>query len=583
MKKSKTYTFIVIALINIQLTQAQDDIHFTQFNWIKTYLNPAMAGQIENGNMHFAILFRDQSFTVTPNEYQTLMGQMQTRFDLTSDLQLGLSALLSSDRAGDGNLRSDQLGMSAAMRFNLSGGKQIISIGIQPMWIQRQYGDIGAFVLEEELQQGINTEVISNENYGYIDFNCGIAHEWNIDNTSQLVSGLSIQHLNNKHENSANVIDKYPLRLNVFSQYRKNINSHFSLIPRIHYQRSAVFQSIQFQTLARYKTDSRSPYVFNMGLGWRYKDALQFIIGIEYKSWNLSLAYDNNTSGLRAASGNISALEIGISYAYFRKKKSKEPEEKIPIVPEIITPVPVDLTLDLPEDFPQTEIKLTIIEKDSIVSDTLITSWPLKIKANPYHSTEFIIDLPQYFPDTIILKPKEQIPGIEINRSFEFKKRKVEIVPPVKEKETPEKEIEELKEEIIYKEKVFILENIYYDFDDDKILEESEEELTDLLNLLNRYPDLVIELSSHTDVRGSDDYNIDLSNRRAKSAAQWLFARGVDPKRVIPKGYGETRLINHCEEGVPCSDDLHRKNRRTEFKIIAGPKSVRYRINTKTN
>lgn len=562
--------------------KAQDDIHFTQFNWVNTHLNPALAGQIEKGNMDFAVLYRDQSFTVTPNEYRTLIAQVQSKYNISTYGSLGLSGLLSSDRAGDGQLRSDQLGLGSAYKFMIPGTSHILSAGLQGMWIQRRYGDTGAFILEEELQQGTTTESLSNDNYGYLDMNAGIGHEWFINDNSNLLTGIGIHHFNNSlPANSETVIDKYPLRFNFFSQYKRMLNAQLTLIPRIHYQRSSVFTTLQIQTLIRYTSSKRSPYTFSMGAGWRVKDAVQLLLGVQYKSWYIGLAYDNNTSELRAASGNISALELGIRYSYFRKDKTEEPEDIPPVIPESIKPVPIKVIIDKPDDIPNKDIKISISERDSIVTDTLVKDWPFNMDVDPESPTEIVIKVPSFIPDTISIIPGELKPGMGIKHLIDPRKI-VEEVPEEKKEEIIEEKSEEIIEEIIYREEPIILENIYYDFDDDTILEESEEEMTHLLKLLNRHPDMIIELSSHTDVRGNDDYNIDLSQRRADSATQWLFMRGIDRDRIVSRGYGETRLINHCENDVPCSEDLHRKNRRTEFKIIAGPTSVRYRISRKT-
>jgi len=118
------------------------------------------------------------------------------------------------------------------------------------------------------------------------------------------------------------------------------------------------------------------------------------------------------------------------------------------------------------------------------------------------------------------------------------------------------------------------LNNIYYDYNKDNILADAEQDLQIILDLLKKYPDMKIELSSHTDSRGKDDYNEKLSQRRAESAKRWLTERGVTSDRIVPKGYGETVLLNACANGVECSDDEHRFNRRTEFKIIAGPTEI---------
>jgi peptidoglycan-associated lipoprotein len=121
------------------------------------------------------------------------------------------------------------------------------------------------------------------------------------------------------------------------------------------------------------------------------------------------------------------------------------------------------------------------------------------------------------------------------------------------------------------------LNNIYYDFDDDKILLDAEKDLEAIMGLMDAYPTMVIELSSHTDAQGNDSYNERLSQRRAQSAVDWLISAGIDPDRMEAVGYGENQILNKCTNGVRCTDDEHRFNRRTEFKIIAGPTSIEIR------
>jgi len=94
---------------------------------------------------------------------------------------------------------------------------------------------------------------------------------------------------------------------------------------------------------------------------------------------------------------------------------------------------------------------------------------------------------------------------------------------------------------------------------------------------MTQYPDMVIELSSHTDSRGPDPYNEDLSQRRANSAKQYLELQGVDANRIRAVGYGEKRILNKCANGVDCNEDEHRLNRRTEFTIIEGPQTIEIR------
>ncbi len=118
------------------------------------------------------------------------------------------------------------------------------------------------------------------------------------------------------------------------------------------------------------------------------------------------------------------------------------------------------------------------------------------------------------------------------------------------------------------------LNNIYYDFNDDKILPDAEDDLDKIMDLMNEYPEMVIELSSHTDVRGTTKYNQKLSQRRAESAKRYLTENGISAQRIKAVGYGESMILNRCKEGVDCTDEEHRFNRRTEFKIIKGPKEI---------
>jgi len=85
---------------------------------------------------------------------------------------------------------------------------------------------------------------------------------------------------------------------------------------------------------------------------------------------------------------------------------------------------------------------------------------------------------------------------------------------------------------------------------------------------MRKYPTLKIELSSHTDSRGSDAYNLNLSERRAIAAVNYIIGQGIDKRRLVARGYGETRLINKCSNGVACSDADHQANRRTEVEVL---------------
>jgi len=113
----------------------------------------------------------------------------------------------------------------------------------------------------------------------------------------------------------------------------------------------------------------------------------------------------------------------------------------------------------------------------------------------------------------------------------------------------------------------FKLENIFYDLNKSTLREESQSSLDKLAEFIIKN-NLKIELSAHTDSRGSNSYNQRLSQARAQSCVDYLISKGVNSYRIKARGYGETQLVNRCKNGVQCTEEEHQENRRTEVKIL---------------
>jgi outer membrane protein OmpA-like peptidoglycan-associated protein len=120
--------------------------------------------------------------------------------------------------------------------------------------------------------------------------------------------------------------------------------------------------------------------------------------------------------------------------------------------------------------------------------------------------------------------------------------------------------------------KTLDLKPIYFDLDKSAIRADAKIELDKIVKIMNDNPTIEIELGSHTDCRASFKYNMALSDRRAKSSAEYIKARITNPKRIYGKGYGESKLVNDCgcegEQKSSCSEEEHQANRRTEFRIV---------------
>ncbi|MGV9002610.1 OmpA family protein [Flavobacterium sp.] len=121
-------------------------------------------------------------------------------------------------------------------------------------------------------------------------------------------------------------------------------------------------------------------------------------------------------------------------------------------------------------------------------------------------------------------------------------------------------------EEVIITEKEVILKSIFFDFDKSNITAQGANELDKLVNVMKNYPAMVIFVKSHTDSKGKDDYNLNLSEQRAQATVQYLISKGIEMERISGKGFGVTEPKINC--GKKCTDEQHAQNRRSEFLIV---------------
>ena len=118
---------------------------------------------------------------------------------------------------------------------------------------------------------------------------------------------------------------------------------------------------------------------------------------------------------------------------------------------------------------------------------------------------------------------------------------------------------------IIVDDKV-VLNPIFFDYNRYNIRPKAAFELDKLVAIMKKYPAMVISAESHTDSRGKDQYNLELSEKRAQATVQYVISQGIDAGRISGKGFGESRPANACGNG--CSDAEHQQNRRSEFNIV---------------
>jgi outer membrane protein OmpA-like peptidoglycan-associated protein len=113
--------------------------------------------------------------------------------------------------------------------------------------------------------------------------------------------------------------------------------------------------------------------------------------------------------------------------------------------------------------------------------------------------------------------------------------------------------------------KKFNISLIHFDLNKYNIRADAEVELTKILDVLVQYPNMEIDIRSHTDCRSSTEKNRVLSQNRATSTRDWFIKKGIAQKRLTAKGFGESQILNKCSDGVICTEEEHQVNRRSEF------------------
>lgn len=137
-----------------------------------------------------------------------------------------------------------------------------------------------------------------------------------------------------------------------------------------------------------------------------------------------------------------------------------------------------------------------------------------------------------------------------------------------------------LEEGRVLQSRSFVIKHIYYDFDQYYIRDDAQGSLDTLVDILNENMNYIVEIGSHTDARGSDRYNQRLSEKRAKAVVQYLKDRGITSNRLTYLGYGESDPSNDCVNEVPCTEEQHQRNRRTEFRIVGTVDGINFDSST---
>lgn len=217
--------------------------------------------------------------------------------------------------------------------------------------------------------------------------------------------------------------------------------------------------------------------------------------------------------------------------------------KKIEMSPVICEQLLTGTVLDANTKMPLSNAIITIFEgNDAIDTLNVNASFTYKLKCNTQY--RIVASLENYLNDIALIHTSS------INNETISKEFLLESNPEF---------------EFVRNHKMIKMKALQFDLDKYDIREDTAEELNKVVDILNKYPNLKLEVKSHTDSRAPDTYNMNISNSRAKSIINYIISKGIDSERITGKGYGETELLNNCSNGVKCTEAEHLVNRRTEF------------------
>ncbi len=336
----KIFRLILILQLSIfcTFTSEAQDIHFTHYTMSPLDLNPSHTGKFE-GTFRIGGIYRDQWFSFLSGAYRTpavyIDAPIMKGFGKKTKDWIGLGVRVLNDQAGRGKLNNTNAMLSAAYHRSLDKKRtRIFSFGIQGGINQRRLDknldmSRNGLLFEDQIIDNFATtgQIVSTteniaDNISYYDFSAGVMYDGRINKTSGINFGVNVRHittpnysLDSTYINSdSDTTNSIPLRFLVHGEYDTQLSDKLTLNPRFLYQRMRTAQEFHVQALLHYLVNKQNDVSLNFGLGYRFGDAGEVLLGLDYKDFRFGAAYDINLSDLTAASNTVGAIEVGLSY-----------------------------------------------------------------------------------------------------------------------------------------------------------------------------------------------------------------------------------------------------------------------------
>jgi len=340
MKMIKPLLFTLTFLLTNQLLA--QDVHWSLFNFAPLNINPAQTGDFE-GTFRVGGIYRDQARAVSNNSaYSTPNIHVDAPLFMVGRRNwVGLGANIYSDKAGTGNLTNSSAQLSAAFHAPTNKkGTSIFSFGVQGGIINQSIDgkDLRlASNADDQLQwpsipgtTNPNQDIIEDEG-SYLDFSAGAMIKSNLNKQTGMTLGLAVRHLTapkysllkQNYSNTDSTSNRLPLRVNFHGKFDFALNEKWKLSPAFLYSQMRSANNIQIQGMMGYLFNPEKEVTLNFGLGYRMGDALEALIGIDYKSLRVGASYDMTLSDLNDTNKYVGGFELGVSYIAVIFKKAE--------------------------------------------------------------------------------------------------------------------------------------------------------------------------------------------------------------------------------------------------------------------
>lgn len=304
-------------------------VHFSQFQYANTLINPAEAGAFY-GTARVGGMYRDQYRQVSSNPFKTMVlyGDTPLRYVTKKKRDwIGLGAMVYTDKVGLAALSTNAFGLSAAYHHVLgTSGKHVATLGASYGLLGRRNKlGSGSLLFEDEIDpNGVSMGTSSQDrtiyanNASYQDLGLGLRYAGALQEGLSVTVGASLAHVNKPSLTNGNTDYTLPMRMLAYVAVDKALGTKLSFMPQVFYAKMGEANQLQLQALMAYRLNS--DLRVKGGLGSRLGESVQIFLGADFKNFDVGLGYDLNTSAL-SNTNTGGSLELAMNYRYVRKKK----------------------------------------------------------------------------------------------------------------------------------------------------------------------------------------------------------------------------------------------------------------------